>query len=148
MYFILGKTINYKLNFMYIYELDFKVRDYECDLQGIVNNANYQHYYEHTRHEFLLERGVSFSELHNQGIDAVVARIEIAFKVPLKSADEFVCKLKVTKEGVKYMFNQAIFRKNDNKLCSTAKVTTVVSVNGKLTAHFELFDELCEESIA
>ena len=32
----------------YIYELEMKVRDYECDLQGIVNNANYQHYLEHT----------------------------------------------------------------------------------------------------
>ena len=39
----------------YVYELKMKVRDYECDLQGIVNNANYQHYIEHTRHEFLLK---------------------------------------------------------------------------------------------
>lgn len=43
----------------YIYELTLKVRDYECDLQGIVNNANYQHYLEHTRHEFLSSVGVS-----------------------------------------------------------------------------------------
>lgn len=66
---------------MYIYELDFKVRDYECDLQGIVNNSVYQNYLEHTRHEFLLSRNVSFSGLHEQGVDAVVARIEIAFKI-------------------------------------------------------------------
>ena len=33
----------------YIFELKDKVRDYECDLQGIVNNANYQHYLEHCR---------------------------------------------------------------------------------------------------
>ena len=56
----------------YIYELKMKVRDYECDLQGIVNNANYQHYLEHTRHEFLLSTGVSFAALHEQGVDPVV----------------------------------------------------------------------------
>ena len=48
----------------YIYELKMKVRDYECDLQGIVNNANYQHYLEHTRHEFLTSVGISFARLH------------------------------------------------------------------------------------
>ena len=72
----------------YIYELKMKVRDYECDLQGIVNNANYQHYLEHTRHEFLLSTGVSFAALHEQGVDPVVARINMAFKTPLKSGDE------------------------------------------------------------
>lgn len=131
---------------MYIYKLDFKVRDYECDLQGIVNNSVYQNYLEHTRHEFLLERNVSFADLHHQGIDAVVARIEIAYKAPLKSKDEFVCKLNVVKDKLKYIFNQAIYRKFDNKLCVTAKVTTVVLVNGKLVAEFAPFDKLVEES--
>ena len=63
----------------YIYELEMKVRDYECDLQGIVNNANYQHYLEHTRHEFLTSVGVSFAALHEQGVDPVVARINMSF---------------------------------------------------------------------
>ena len=62
----------------YIFDLKMKVRDYECDLQGIVNNANYQHYLEHTRHEFLLAENVSFADLHARGIDAVVARITMA----------------------------------------------------------------------
>ena len=131
---------------MYIYELDFKVRDYECDLHGIVKNAVYQNYLEHTRHEFLLSRNVSFSGLHEQGVDAVVARIEIAFKNSLRSRDEFVCKLNVKKEGVKYVFHQAIYRKPDNKLCVTAKVTTVVVVDGKLVSQFGIFDELVAES--
>ena len=131
---------------MYIYELDFKVRDYECDLQGIVNNSVYQNYLEHTRHEFLLSRNLSFSGLHEQGVDAVVARIEIAFKNSLRSRDEFVCKLNVKKEGVKYVFHQAIYRKPDNKLCITAKVTTVVVVDGKLVSQFGIFDELVAES--
>ena len=91
----------------YCYELKMKVRDYECDLQGIVNNANYQHYMEHTRHEFLLSTGVSFADLHNRGIDAVVARLNIAFKTPLKSGDEFVSKLRLKKEGIKFALKKA-----------------------------------------
>ncbi len=127
---------------MFIYELDFKVRDYELDVQGIVNNSVYQNYLEHTRHEFLLSRNVSFADLSKDGIDAVVARIEIAYKNPLRSKEEFTCKLNVKKDGIKYIFNQAIYRKSDNKLCVTAKVTTVVLVNGKLTVDFPPFDEL------
>lgn len=125
----------------YIYELTLKVRDYECDLQGIVNNANYQHYLEHTRHEFLLSAGFSFADLHTQGIDPVVARITISFKIPLKSGDQFVSKLYLKKEGIKYVFYQDIFRKEDNKIVVKAVVDTVCVVNGRLTQS-EVFDKL------
>jgi len=125
----------------YIYELTLKVRDYECDLHGIVNNANYQHYLEHTRHEFLLSAGVSFADLHTQGINPVVARITISFKTPLKSGDQFVSKLYLKKEGIKYVFYQDIFRKEDNKIVVKAVVDTVCVVNGRLTQS-EVFDKL------
>ena len=36
----------------YVYSIDIKVRDYELDAEGIVNNANYLHYLEYTRHYF------------------------------------------------------------------------------------------------
>lgn len=125
----------------YVYELTLKVRDYECDLQGIVNNANYQHYLEHARHEFLCSVGVSFAELHTQGVDPVVARINMAFKTPLKSGDEFVCKLYMKKEGIKYIFYQDIFRKSDDKVVVKAAVETVCVVNGRLSDS-ELFDRI------
>jgi len=131
---------------MFIYELEFKVRDYECDLQGIVNNSVYQNYLEHTRHEFLLDHNVSFHQLHMQGVDAVVARIEMAYKTPLKSGDAFISKLYVAKEGIKYVFHQTIFRKEDNKVCLKAKVDTVVLIDGKLSASHPQLDELLEIS--
>lgn len=124
----------------YIYELTMKVRDYECDLQGIVNNANYQHYLEHARHEFLETTGFGFAALHEQGVDPVVARISMAFKTPLKSGDEFVCKLYMKKEGIKYVFYQDIFRKSDNKVSVKAVVESVCVVNGRLSDS-KLFDE-------
>ena len=136
----------------YTYELKMKVRDYECDLQGIVNNANYQHYTEHTRHEFLLAAGISFAKLHEQGIDAVVARLSIAFKTPLKSGDEFSCKLNVKKEGIKYIFYQDIYREPDMKCVIQSKVETVCLVNGRLSDCPELtnlllphFEKECDD---
>lgn len=117
----------------YIYELQMKVRDYECDIQGIVNNANYQHYLEHTRHQFLLSLGVNFVEMHTRGIDAVVARINIQFKTPLKSDDDFVSKLYLKKDGLRYVFFQDIYRASDNKLVIKAQVDTVTLVNGRLS---------------
>ena len=125
----------------YIYELKMKVRDYECDLQGIVNNANYQHYIEHTRHEFLLSTGISFAKLHAGGIDPVVARLTMAFKTPLKSGDEFVSKLYLKKEGIKYVFYQDIFRLPDMKIVIKSTVETVCLINGRLSDS-ELFNQL------
>lgn len=130
----------------YVFELPMKVRDYECDLQGIVNNANYQHYLEHTRHEFLTSLNVSFAALHEQGVDPVVARITMAFKTPLKSGDEFLSKLYVRKEGIKYVFYQDIYRKSDGKLSLKSTVETVCVVNGRLSDS-QLFDSIFEPYI-
>lgn len=126
----------------YIFELKDKVRDYECDLQGIVNNANYQHYLEHCRHEFLHAHNISFAQLHEQGTDAVVARLTMQFKVPLTSGDEYVTKLNIKKDGVRYIFMQDIFRLNDMKICVRAQVDTVCLINGRLGESEELNDIL------
>jgi len=126
----------------YAYELKMKVRDYECDLEGIVNNANYQHYMEHTRHEFLLEAGISFADMHERGIDAVVARITIAYKTPLRSRDEFLSCLNVKQEGVRYVFHQDIYRLSDMKLAARGTVDTVCLVNGNLSRCPELEEKL------
>jgi len=116
----------------YIFELDFKVRDYECDLQGVVNNAVYQNYLEHARHEFLLAAGIDFAQLHEEGTDAMVIKIEMEYKFPLKSGDEFACKLRMEQEGnLKFVFFQDIYRKSDDKLILKGKVTGVCVRGGR-----------------
>jgi len=116
----------------YAFEVEFSVRDYECDIQGVVNNANYQHYLEHARHEFLVSKGISFSQMHDEGIDLVVTRVEIDYKYPLKSHDRFVVKTLVIREGnVRLVFEQDIFRIPDNLLIVKAKVTGIASKKGK-----------------
>ena len=108
------------------------VRDYECDIEGIVNNANYLHYCEHTRHLFLKECGLSFAEMHAKGVDAVVARMNLQYKTPLRPDDEFISRMSLTKEGIKYVFHHDIFRASDEALCFRGDVTLVCIVDGRL----------------
>ncbi len=123
-------------------EIKFKVRDYECDLQGVVNNAVYQNYLEHARHEFLNEIGLNFVKLFEDGIMAVVARIDLAYKIPLRSNDEFVVRSRIEHKGVKYIFYQDIFRLPDQKLCLKGIVTTTSLINGRLGVCNEIVDAI------
>lgn len=116
----------------YIFETRLEVRDYECDIEGIVNNAQYIHYLEHTRHLFLKECGLSFAEMHQKGVDAVVARMQLQYKVALRPDDEIISRLNLTKEGIRYVFHQDLFRASDEQLCFRARVELVCLVNGRL----------------
>ena len=114
------------------FEIELQVRDYECDIQGIVNNAVYQNYLEHCRHRFLNYVGLDFARLHNNGIDAVVIRSELDYKFPLRPGDDFLVRLKMGKQGkLRIIFNQQIIRKSDEKLMVNARITTVLTKNSR-----------------
>jgi len=127
----------------YSFSLNFVVRDYECDLQGVVNNANYQHYLEHARHEFLISKGILFGQLHEEGIDLIVTRVEIDYKYPLRSRDKFAVSVNIQREGnVRLVFIQDIFRLQDEKLIVRAKVTGVATKNGRPVSPGKLIEQL------
>ena len=129
----------------YIFTLTDKVRDYECDLQGVVNNSNYQHYMEHARHEFLESLGENFGAMHERGIDAFVARVDIRYKVSLRSGDRYFSCLNVYKDGVKLVFEQDIYHVPTFTLAVKGIVDTVLVENGKLTRG-DYFDQLLEKA--
>lgn len=109
-----------------VHTLLMSVRDYELDVQGVVNNAVYQNYFEHARHTFLREAGINFVDLHRNNIDAVVHKIEIQFKKPLQADDAFIIKTKVRPQGgVRFIFEQEIERTSDKTITTTARVTAV-----------------------
>lgn len=117
----------------YQYELRIAVRDYELDSQGIVNNANYLHYLEMTRHDFCIKAGSSFAEMQRQGIDPVVRRIEIEYLSSLVSGDVMLSRLRMERRGAKFVFHQHIFRAADLAPVVRAEVTVVALENGRLT---------------
>lgn len=114
-----------------MYQLQMRVRDYECDLQKVVNNSVYQNYLEHARHEFLLEHGIDFASLAEKGVNLMVIRSELDYKKPLKSQNDFYVTVEVKKESrLKVLFIQNIYRTDDDCLMVSAKVFGV-AVNQK-----------------
>jgi acyl-CoA thioester hydrolase len=107
----------------YHFTAEMSVRDYECDMQGIVNNSVYQNYLEHVRHLYLKQVGIDFSEYTRQGVNLVVVRAELDYKYPLVSGDTFVVALTIHRESaLKFAFYQDIFRLPDNKPVLKAKI--------------------------
>lgn len=121
-----------------------KVRDYELDAQGIVNNANYLHYMENTRHEFMQSLGITFSESHEQGIDPVVVRADLHYKTPLRGSEIFRSILTVERKGVKMIFHQQIHRKADDALCCKGTIEAVILQDGKLSRG-DFYDQYMKE---
>ena len=115
------------------FSLNLKVRDYECDMQGIVNNAIYQHYLEHARHEYLLSRGLSFAEMTRQGVFIVVVRAELDYRKSLQAGDEFQVTVKATRPTpVRLVFGQSILLDQDAPPILKARIIcTAVNAAGR-----------------
>ncbi len=116
----------------YVFQRPIRVRDYEVDSQGIVNNAVYLHYLEITRHEFCREAGTSFRDMQRQGIDPVLRRVDIEYIRPLSLGDDMVSKLRLERRGPRFVFVQDIFNISD-ELVAHAEVTVVCLEHGRLT---------------
>ena len=128
----------------YAYKHKMSVRDYELDFQGVVHNSNYQRYLEHARHEFLKTRGGSMSALHNAGVDPMVSKITIEYKLPLRGGDDFVVCINMVREGAKLVFLQDIYNLANEKLVVKARVEVVCLKDGRLTRG-EMFDEVFKD---
>jgi len=117
----------------YQFKLKFEVRDYECDLAGMVNNASYLNYIEHARHQFLKREGVEFSELAQKGIYLVVIRMELDYLYSLRSGDRFIVRTDAERVSrLRFGFRQDIYRIPDEKLVLKARVVgTAVDEKGK-----------------
>ena len=117
----------------YVFSMEMAVRDYECDLQGVVNNGVYQNYLEHVRHEYLKEIGVDFAAYAKQGINLMVVRAELDYRYPLESGDRFMVGLNLVRESrVRFAFHQDIFRLSDQKRILNARIIgTAVNARGR-----------------
>lgn len=110
-----------------VFESFHKVRPFECDYYGHVNNAIYLNYLEFARMEVLEKKGFTLTGLKNSGLLLVIQRIDISYKWPALAHDQLAIRT-VLKEyrRVGATFRQQILRLPDEKLLAEADVTWVV----------------------
>jgi acyl-CoA thioester hydrolase len=117
----------------YTFTHEMSVRDYECDIQGIVNNGVYQNYLEHARHLYLKTIGIDFAEYARRGINLVVVRAELDYRSPLRGGDRFLVGLNLVRETrLRFAFYQDIYRLPDEKTMLNGKFTvTALNERGR-----------------
>ncbi len=127
-----------------------EVRDYEVDLQGIVNNSVYFNYYEHARHIYIKTLGIDFYEWHLKGYELVLIHSDVSYKGSLKSGDSFCVTTNLSLiSRLKFAFNQQITRKSDNKLINVAiNTATCINKNGRPEIPEELAALLLKIAVA
>jgi acyl-CoA thioester hydrolase len=78
----------------FVHEL--RVRYGECDLQGIVFNANYLLYFDVAIGELWREAVCPWQEMVDRGVDAVVAEANLRFRAPARYDEVLRLELRVT----------------------------------------------------
>jgi acyl-CoA thioester hydrolase len=81
----------------YLHEL--RVRYAECDPQGIVFNGNYLVYFDVAFTELWREAVGPWSDLSDQGVEAVVAHAELDFRAPARFDDVLTMRCRVANLG-------------------------------------------------
>lgn len=100
-----------------------KVRGYELDTQGHLNQAEYLHYAEHARWEYLAAAGISQDALIATGFGPVVLDVAVRFRRELRGGDEVDVTCAFVFDGGKTFRILQDFRRPDGRVAASLSST-------------------------
>ena len=103
-----------------------RVRWSECDLQGVVFYPNYLAYFDHALTELWREAVGPFAQIHDLGIDLVVAEAQIRYRASARFDDEIEIVVSITRLGNSSMtMNISVERCCDGALLAEGRLRHV-----------------------
>lgn len=115
------------------YQCALRVRSYELDGNGHVNNAVYLNYLEYARGEYLRDIGFDYNRAVEEGYALYVARVVIDYKNPAFNGDELTIVTRAVKKGAVSGVLDQVVRRGEVVLASAEVTWAFVDSHGRPT---------------
>jgi acyl-CoA thioester hydrolase len=102
-----------------------RVRYSECDLQGVLFNANYLAYIDHTITELWRAAFGGYTVMLDRGVDIVVAEVTMRFRGSARFDEEVIIEAIVTRLGTTSVTSAFRFLRADRTLLLEAEIRHV-----------------------
>lgn len=107
-----------------------RVQYYETDMMGIVHHANYIHWMEEARIDFLDHLGFPYVEMEARGVVSPVRSLNCAYRKPCTFGDEIAVEVGVTAFNGVVLTIGYTMRRGDDIICTAASEHVFLNKTG------------------
>ena len=109
-----------------------KVQYYETDMMGIAHHANYIHWMEEARIDFMEQIGYSYAEMEGHGVFSPVKALSCEYKHPCTFNDEIVISVSVAAFNGARLVIRYEGRRGEDEIFSARSEHAFVDEQGKI----------------